>query len=55
MENLVQVDRQTPFLMPQDLKDWLPENHIIHFIIDAVEAVSANVSFHLNKRGSGSK
>ena len=55
MENLVQVDRQTPFLMPQDLKDWLPENHIVHFIIDAVEAVSANVSFHLNKRGSGSK
>ena len=55
MENLVQVDRHTPFLMPQDLKDWLPENHIIHFIIDAVEAVSANVSFHLNKRGSGSK
>ena len=55
MENLVQVDRQTPFLMPQDLKDWLPKNHIVHFIIDAVEAVSANVSFHLNKRGSGSK
>ena len=55
MENLVQVDRQTPFLMPQDLKDWLPKNHIVHFIIDAVEAVSANVSFHLNKRGSGNK
>ena len=55
MENLVQVDRQTPFLMPQDLKDWLPKNHIVHFIIEAVEAVSANVSFHLNKRGSGSK
>ena len=55
MENLVQVDRQTPFLMPQDLKDWLPENHIVHFIIDAVEAVSPKVSFHLNKRGSGSK
>ena len=55
MENLVQVDRQTPFLMPQDLKDWLPKNHIVHFIIDAVEAVSPKVSFHLNKRGSGSK
>ena len=55
MENLVQVDRQTPFLMPQDLRDWLPKNHIVHFIIEAVEAVSANVSFHLNKRGSGSK
>ena len=41
--------------MPQDLKDWLPENHIVHFIIEAVEAVSPNVSFHLNKRGSGSK
>ena len=55
MENLVQVDRQTPFLMPQDLKDWLPKNHIVHFIIDTVEAVSPKVSFHLNKRGSGSK
>ena len=55
MENLVQVDRQTPFLMPRDLKDWLPKNHIVHFIIDAVEAVSPKVSFHLNKRGSGSK
>ena len=41
--------------MPQDLKDWLPKNHIVHFIIDAVEAVSPKVSFHLNKRGSGSK
>ena len=55
MENLVQVDRQTPFLMPQDLRDWLPKNHIVHFIIDAVETVSPKVSFHLNKRGSGSK
>lgn len=32
MENLVQVDRQTPFLIPQDLRDWLPENHVVHFI-----------------------
>ena len=55
MENLVQVDRQTPFLLPQDLRDWLPKNHIVHFIIEAVEAVSPKVSFHLNKRGSGSK
>ena len=55
MENLVQVDRQTPFLMPQDLRDWLQKNHIVHFIIEAVEAVSPKVSFHLNKRGSGSK
>lgn len=55
MENLVQVDRKTPFLMPQDLRDWLPENHIVHFIIEAVEAISPNVNFHLNKRGSGSK
>ena len=55
MENLVPVDRDTPFLMPQDLKSWLPENHIAHFIIEAVEAVAPKVSFHLNTRGSGSK
>ena len=55
MENLVQVDRETPFLLPQDLRDWVPENHIAHFIIEAVEAVAPKVRFHLNKRGSGSK
>ena len=37
MENLVQVDRKTPFLMPQDLKDWLPENHIVHFITSEIK------------------
>ena len=41
--------------MLQALKDWLPKNHIVPFIIDAVEAVSPKVSFHLNKRDSGSK
>ena len=51
----MQVDRETSFLMPQDLRDWLLENNIVHFIIEAAETVASKVDFHLNKWGSGSK
>ena len=27
------VDRNTPMLLPPDIRDWIPENHVIHFII----------------------
>lgn len=35
------VDREQPFLMPPDLKEWLPANHIVHFTIEA--ATSATI------------
>ena len=37
MAKFVNIDRATPMLMPPDMRDWLPNNHIVHFIIDAVE------------------
>ena len=33
---LVSIDRDTPMLLPPDLRDWVPEDHLVHFIIDAV-------------------
>jgi len=32
-------DRQTPMFLPPDLRDWLPANHIVHFILEAVEEI----------------
>ena len=55
MENIAIADRETPFFFPLDMRDWIPKDHIVHFIIDAVEAISLKVDYHLNKRGSGSK
>jgi transposase len=50
----VNIDRQTPMFLPCDLRQWVPEDHIVHFIIDAVEQVPT-AHFHVNHRGSGSE
>jgi transposase len=33
------VDRDQPFLLPPDLRDWLPDGHLAWFVIDAVGAL----------------
>lgn len=48
------IDRDTPMLLPPDLRDWIPEDDMVHFVIEAVERVSLK-KFRLNERGSGSK
>ena len=37
MSRFVQVDRQTDYLFPPSVDDWLPENHLARFIVDVVE------------------
>ncbi len=32
----VNLDRDTPLLLPPDLRDWVPQNHLAHFILDAL-------------------
>ena len=49
----VAIDRNTPMLLPVDLREWLPENHLVHFILEAVEELPLH-GFRLNARGSGS-
>ena len=46
------LDRDTPLLMPPDMRDWVPENHIAHFLIDAVDRLPES-SFLFNHRGTG--
>ncbi len=45
-------DREQPFLLPPDVKDWLPADDIAHFIVAAVERVRLG-AFHTNARPSG--
>jgi len=51
--NFINVDRDTPMLLPPDLRDWIPENDLVHFVIDAVDTLNLN-GFSVNTRGSGS-
>ena len=49
----INVDRDTVMMFPPDLRDWLPENSMVHFIIDAVEMLDLK-KIQTNERGSGS-
>jgi transposase len=37
--NFLHGDRDQPFLVPPDLRDWLPEGHLAWFILDVVDQV----------------
>jgi len=50
----VNLDRLTPMFLPCDLRDWVPADHIVHFILDAVEQIPT-AHFSVNHRGTGSE
>jgi hypothetical protein len=35
--NFLACDRDQAFLLPPDLRDWLPEGHLAWFILDVVD------------------
>jgi len=50
----VNLDRATPVFSPCDLRDWLPADHLVRLILDAVEQIPAG-HFRANHRGTGSE
>jgi transposase len=46
------VDRQTPMLLPPDLRDWVDEDDLVHFVIEAVEGLPLK-NFAVNDKGCG--
>jgi transposase len=46
------LDYDAPMLMPPDLRDWVRPDHIVHFIIDAVNLLPREY-FRFNERGTG--
>jgi transposase len=53
MSKFVDCEREQPFLLPPDLRDWIPEDDLAHFVIEAVERVAIG-AFKVNDRGTGS-
>jgi len=42
-------------LLPPDLRDWVPEDDMVHFVIEAVERIPLSENdFVVNRRGTGS-
>jgi transposase len=49
----VSVDRNQSLLLPPDLKDWVPEDDLVHFVLAAVDGLDVS-AFRVNHRGTGS-
>src|ERR1700710_2547285 len=52
MAIFVPSERDQAFLLPPDMKDWLPDDDLAHFVIAAAERVSMS-AFQVNDRNSG--
>ena len=50
----VNIDYDTPLILPPNLRDWVPANHLAHFILDAVEEMDLR-QVRVNERGTGSE
>lgn len=48
----VNIDHDTPLLLPPDLRDWVSADHMVHFIMDAVKALDLSLA-RTNQRGTG--
>ncbi len=53
MSKFVDCERDQAFLLPPDLRDWIPEDDLAHLVIAAVERVEMS-AFKVNHRGTGS-
>jgi transposase len=49
----VNIDYDTPLILPPNLRDWVPADHLAHFILDAVAEMDLR-QVRVNDRGTGS-
>src|SRR5258708_2258004 len=53
MSNFRQIDRETGFLLPPSVDEWLPERHLARFIVEVIAGLDLR-SMSGSYRGSGS-
>jgi transposase len=51
-QNFIECRRDQAFLMPSDLRDWLPGDHLVWTVVDAVEALDL-AAFYGDYRSDG--
>jgi transposase len=53
MKKFISADREQRMLMPYDLGDWLPENHLARFVVDIVDKLDLS-GIYKEYKGVGS-
>jgi transposase len=47
-----ELRRDQPFLLPPDMREWLPADHVVWFLLETVEALDTS-AFHARRRVGG--
>ena len=50
------IDRNTDYLLPPSVQDWLPESHLARYVVDVVEGLDLDVALgrvHHHLEGHG--
>src|SRR6202140_5205727 len=53
MSHFRAIDRETGFLLPPSIDDWLPEKHLARFVVEGVDGLDLSAMIR-SYRGSGS-
>jgi transposase len=51
-QNFKRCDRSQRFLLPVDMRDWLPGDHLVHFVLDTVQTLDLS-RFYASYRADG--
>ena len=53
MSNFREFDRETGFLLPPSLDEWLPEQHLARFVVEVIDGLDLSAMVK-SYRGTGS-
>ncbi len=53
MSNFRQIDRDTGFLLPPSIDEWLPQRHLARFVVEVIDGLDVS-TMSKSYRGSGS-
>ena len=49
--NFLRGDRDQPFLLSPDLRDWLPEGHLVWFVLEVVDQLDLAAFYRAHRNG----
>ena len=52
MSNFRPVDRETGFLLPPSVEEWLPERHLARFVVEVIEQLDLSGLCQVNRMHS---
>ena len=49
MSNFRPIDRQTGFLLPPSVDEWLPEKHLARFVVEVIDGLDLSGLWCINR------